>query len=674
MTKKIQVPELQRRAEVRPQSLDKKKRTIEVIFSTGARVLRRPFFDEPYWEELSLDPAHVRLDRLNNGAPFLRVHDDKSLESVLGVVESASVDGSVGTAVVRFSERPDVEPVFQDIADGILKHTSVGYKVYRYVEMPKTEDGIRVLRAEDWEPLELSSIPIGADDGAVVRSEGKNVNECTINLLEESMSEKLKKKARQDEQDAEAAAKKAAEEAAAEAAAEGEEGGDEGVEAEPPTKTAEEAPPATEEARAEGAKQERARATEIRRMVTVARLDDGVAEKLISEDVPLDAARAQVIDLLADRDQKTQTRTARTEVIGMDEKLKRMDGCKGAILHRYNPGVYQLDDMGREFRNMSLIDIAREFVEAAGIRTRGLSKEEIAKRAFNGTSDFPELLANVANKTLRDAYQAAPQTFEPIVRRTFVPDFKTVKRVQLGDAPSLEEVKENGEVKSGTIGEAGESFAIKSYAKILPITRKAIINDDLDAFTRLPELFGRASKDLEADLVWAQITGNVTMADGYAVFEASHHKNYTSSGTAISIDSLGVGRAAMRKQKGINGKPMNIFPRYLFVPASKETLAQQYCAQLQALADPAKVNPFGGNLVPIAEPRLDGTAGSDIHWYLGADKSQIDIIELASLEGQDGPVIEYEVGFEVEGMKIKAKRDVGAKVLDYRGLYMNAGA
>ncbi len=180
--KKINMPGMLRRAEVRPQSLDTKNRTVEVVFSTGARVMRRPFSlweeSEPYWEELSLDPAHIRLDRLNNGAPFLRVHDDWSLDSVLGVIESASTDGNIGTALVRFSERDDVEPVFKDIQSGILRHISVGYKVYRFEEMPKTEDGVRVLRAVDWEPLELSAVPIGADDGAVVRQADQNCNEC----------------------------------------------------------------------------------------------------------------------------------------------------------------------------------------------------------------------------------------------------------------------------------------------------------------------------------------------------------------------------------------------------------------------------------------------------------------------------------------------------------------
>ena len=73
-------------------------------------------------EELSLDGSAVRLDRLNSGAPFLNSHDAWSLDSVLGVVVdgSARIANGQGTATIRFSERADVEPIFRDIAGGII--------------------------------------------------------------------------------------------------------------------------------------------------------------------------------------------------------------------------------------------------------------------------------------------------------------------------------------------------------------------------------------------------------------------------------------------------------------------------------------------------------------------------------------------------------------------------
>ena len=67
----IELPALRRAAELAPNSADAEGRTIDVVWSTGARVRRVPFFGEPYDEDLSLEADHVRLDRLNAGAPFL---------------------------------------------------------------------------------------------------------------------------------------------------------------------------------------------------------------------------------------------------------------------------------------------------------------------------------------------------------------------------------------------------------------------------------------------------------------------------------------------------------------------------------------------------------------------------------------------------------------------------
>ena len=72
----------------------------------------------------------------------------------------------------------------------------------------------------------------------------------------------------------------------------------------------------------------------------------------------------------------------------------------------------------------------------------------------------------------------------------------------------------------------------------------------------------------------------------------------------------------------------------------------------------------------IAEPRHDN---EPLAWYLAADPAQIDIIEYGYLEGEEGPTIETRIGFDVDGIEIKCREDFAAKVLDWRGLYKNAG-
>ena len=171
---------MQTRADVRlmPESVDAERRTVEVVWSTGAAVRRRdPWTGKRYDEVLSLEEAHVDLSRLNGGAPLLNTHGAWDLRDVIGVVERAWIaregEALVGRATVRFSDRADVEPIWRDVASGIVRNVSVGYAVRSY-EITETDGQPPVWRAVDWQPLELSAVPIGADAAAGFRAAGQS--------------------------------------------------------------------------------------------------------------------------------------------------------------------------------------------------------------------------------------------------------------------------------------------------------------------------------------------------------------------------------------------------------------------------------------------------------------------------------------------------------------------
>lgn len=180
----ITVPPLDRRAAV--DTIDADARTVELVFSTvsGGDVLRYDWDSgQRYWERLSLDPKHVRLDRLNNGAPLLNAHSAYELSNVIGVVEdgSAVLSKSDARATVRFSKRNDVEPYYRDVLDKIIRNVSVGYRVHRFAEQADGKDGFPVRLAVDWEPYEISMVPMGADAGARVRkSPDVETNPCAL--------------------------------------------------------------------------------------------------------------------------------------------------------------------------------------------------------------------------------------------------------------------------------------------------------------------------------------------------------------------------------------------------------------------------------------------------------------------------------------------------------------
>lgn len=178
----IDSPPLSVRASVG--GVNKEARTVDLTFSTGAAVDRMDYWSgKRYREVLSMDPAHVRLDRLNSGAPLLDAHSAYSVGDVLGAVQpdSARIQSKQGVATVRFSKRDTVDPIFQDVVDGIIRNVSVGYRVYKFVEDTPKDGGTPTRTAIDWEPFEISMVPMPADVGARVRGGDKSdTNACVI--------------------------------------------------------------------------------------------------------------------------------------------------------------------------------------------------------------------------------------------------------------------------------------------------------------------------------------------------------------------------------------------------------------------------------------------------------------------------------------------------------------
>ena len=678
---------LQTRMDVRlmPDTVVAEARTIEVVWSTGAPVRRRDLWSGKAYEEvLSLDPAHVDLSRLNGGAPLLNTHGAFDLEDVIGVVERAWIgrEGGVhvGRATVRFSDRADVEPIWQDVKGGIIRNVSVGYAVRTY-EIREEEGAIPVWTAIDWQPLELSAVPVGADGAAGFRSQ-QSPTLCRL-LRQEPHSHSTEKEtimtdvtpaaSEPDRIEAPAEVPVATAATAAETGPPQTQIADTRVvpstAASPVARTGPQEPAVKPE---QILAQERSRISGIYEAARKLHVDQKLADDLVKRGTSLSEARGFLIDAAALADAAIETRP-HVGAGDLDATETRRAAVETALLHRFEPGRFRLTDAAREWRGLSLIEMAREFLEAEGIRVKGMGRDEIATRALHTGSDFPQILAGVTNRTLRDAYEAAPRTYQAIARRATVADFKSVQRLQLGEAPQLEKVNEAGEFKRGSIGEAKETYRVETYGKVVGITRQVLINDDLDAFTRVPSLFGTAAATLESDVVWSIFTANPAMADGKTLFHAAH-SNLASSGAALDVANLAKARTAMSKQTGLDGKTvLNIRPTFLVVPTSLELAAEQLLAQNIVPAKSGDVVPATiRSLTVVSEPRLDPASGA-VPWYLVASPAAIDTIEYAFLEGQDGVFIETRMGFDVDGVEIKARLDFGAKAIDWRGLYKNPG-
>lgn len=146
-----------------------KPRRREVLFYSGATVDR---FDVWSGEmrQLRFDMDSADLSALRAGAPVLDGHQVLETEYVIGVVESARKADDGFRATLRFSNREDVNGIWQDIEDGILRNVSMGVQIGELVLESRPGAEVKQYLAKKWKPYEISVVAIGADPNAKILS------------------------------------------------------------------------------------------------------------------------------------------------------------------------------------------------------------------------------------------------------------------------------------------------------------------------------------------------------------------------------------------------------------------------------------------------------------------------------------------------------------------------
>jgi phage head maturation protease len=666
------MPVMNRAATLVPTTFNEADNSIDVVWTTGASVRRYDWWnDTPYDEELVVTPEACDMSRFDAGT--VQVLDNHQVyggvNSILGVATRGSIESGEGRATLRLSTRPEMAGIVNDIKAGVIRSISFGYRVTKYEitrAMDRT-DGVNVplYRAVAWQPNEISFVTVPADADASTRSAPQNGHPCEFITRAPAQSSQPSS-----EEPMTTATTTGAPNAAPNDATR--------------TNPASVAPaPAANDAAAQAAQEAATRAADITELCARHNVSN-LAANLIRANSTMDQARTAILEERARLDANSGgNRNVRIETV-TDEHQTRLDGIAEAIMHRVNSRA-ELTDNGRQYRGMSLIEVGRDLLESCGVRTRGMDRMTLATSMLTfrsggmmTTSDFASLFANVANKRLRNAYEENPGTYQMWARRApNAPDFKSINVVQLSGAPDLLQTNEHGEFKYGSMSDGAESYKVLTFGRIVSLSRQSIINDDLRGFDRLVGAFGGSAARLENRMVYSQLTANAALADGVALFEANTHKNLGSgAGSALQFSALTTARAAMRVQKGMQGEELNLAPSYLIVPAALEQTAYQLTSSNYVPAKQADVNEFrtGGrtSLEPIVEPVLD--ANSATAWYLASNNGQVDTVEYCYLDGAEGPVIETDVGFEVDGLSYKCRLDFATKAIDYRGLYKAAGA
>lgn len=598
-----------REIDCQTRAVEETERTVELSFSSETPYER--YFGP---EILSHAEGSVDLSRLEEIGVLLFNHNP---DAPIGAVEKVWIDENErrGKARVCFDKDEESEKIYQKVLAGSLKGVSVGYMVNEWEEVKenaKSEDGFEgpCFIARKWMPYEISIVSVPADAGVGV---GRSENIITKGDVE-TMTEETKK-----------------------------------VEVD------------VTAIRSDAIEQERQRAAEITAM---AREYDFDAADFLQKGASVEEVRKFALAKLAGERKPLQVS------VQVDEADKFRAAAADGLAMRAGVAVEKAADGADAFRGKRLLSIAAECVERfTGKSARNMDDEMLIREAMTGAGAFPGILSNVANKSMAQAYQSAPTTYQLWAGKGSNSDFKAATRYRLSEADTLEKISEAGEFTNSEFSEASVTAAVATYGRSFSLTRQAIINDDLNALSTIPAKMGAAARRMIDNMVYAILTGNPTI-EGAALFHSSH-KNLGSG--VLSVTALGAAKAAMAKQKNIGGKEsLNIQPAYLIVPSELEVDAAQL---INSVVDPSKnnaaVNPFANKLAVISTPVLSDA--SDKVWYLAAAPGYCPTVEVTTLNGKDTPTMESAVQFDTLGIKYRIYMDVGVNLLDYRGLFKSTG-
>ena len=342
----------------------------------------------------------------------------------------------------------------------------------------------------------------------------------------------------------------------------------------------------------------------------------------------------------------------------------------------------------RDLRMNSLVDIIKAaYIMDGREPPRGTSEMLQASDASTPVS-LPGILSNSMHKVLLNAYQMFPSAARMIAKKLTAKDFKQHTELRLTGDITMKPLNTSGEIEHTRLGEQKYTWSVDTFARLIKIDRKLIINDDLSAFSGIPAMFGRGAALAQEDAFWKLVLANT------GNFFAAGNSNYLSGATVgtndsrLNMEGLGRAVAAMLKQVDDVSLPINVVPRFLVVPPELKADADALYRSTTvitgltgAAGTPTTIpgsNTFFGLAEPAVSPYLSNanySGNSAASWYLFTAADDVAAFGIGYLNGMEAPIVEHVPNApENLGWCFRAWTDFGVCQLDYRGAVMSAGA
>ena len=305
---------------------------------------------------------------------------------------------------------------------------------------------------------------------------------------------------------------------------------------------------------------------------------------------------------------------------------------------------------------------------------------------------LPGILSRLANKAMLAAYAEADNggVATQIASTTSTRDFKKFNRYRMTESGVLSEVSASGELQHGSLVEEEYENQVKTYGKIMSLTRQMMRNDDLDAFLQIPRMIGRMGRHaLEQSVITTLVDASTSAGAGTTEFfhgaaRGNQEPNYLEgAATALGFDALEPAYELFLNQVDADGKPLMIDPGLLLCTNADIIAARKLYSDTQYRftgADRTETinNQWQGMFEPVKSSYLHrlGASPSSTQWYLLASPTtDVSAIQIAFLDGQQTPTINSsETQFNTLGMQMRGVFDFGVALQDPRAIVKCKGA
>ncbi len=402
----------------------------------------------------------------------------------------------------------------------------------------------------------------------------------------------------------------------------------------------------------------------IRSIATAVGVTAGFADDLINRNVTLDESRAAIIREAARNVPEINNRQdVRTRDNEQPLYVRMADGLRAQVNPAHRP------EIGREFANMRIFEMARHCLQARGESTLG-APAELITRAMMTTSDFSAIFVESFNKELL-TLRTNPVDVAQLFKRATATDFRSRHVLEMSDGSDLLKVNESGEIKFGAVsGKELAAYKIASYARGYRLSFQALVNDDLAALSDTGAKLTTGARNWFAGFLVDTIIANPKLSDNLGVFHASHGNLAGSAGNPSDV-TIAAAKLAMRLQKDASGNPVDSKPKFLLAPAAQEQIIDALgTSTYPRFSSEAETAARG--ITSIIEPRLDAK-NQTTAWHLFADPAASPVFEYAELAGYEGPRVETQPGWNTLSNEFRVVWHIGAGAIDHRGAFKNAG-